>query len=91
MASKDYMRYVDECIERALVAAKFKFYTHENKGIANYESLERLLELLEGEVAELKEAIESGKKEHIQSECGDVVVYAALILDYIALKDKVVK
>lgn len=88
MIKRTYMKYVDEVVERASVCAKFKLYTHENKGIANYESLQRLLELLQGEVDELKEAVKLGAKEPIQSECGDIVVYAALILDYIAMKGK---
>lgn len=86
----EYKDYVANLLDDAMDTAKFKLLVHAHKGRANYTSTLELLNLLQGEVKELEDALALGKKECILSECGDIIVFAALMIEYIKSKGKVI-
>lgn len=78
----EYNNQVEKVLENAIQAGRYKFMVHSVKGGWAHKSTTQLLEELKKEVIELEEAIVSGKgKEFIASEIGDVVNYAAMLLD----------
>lgn len=70
----------DNVLEDALVAAKFKFMIHRRKGGWRHKDHSTLLKELKREVIELEQA---KTKEEIISECGDIINYAAMLMDNI--------
>lgn len=74
-----YLDEVNELLKEAAAVAAAKMVIHKDKGPweNKYTSVEALLEGLEAEVREAKEATTS---EELILECGDIVNYAAMII-----------
>jgi hypothetical protein len=68
----------NDILEDALVSAKFKFMLHRRKGGWRHKDKDVLMTELKREVKELQEA---KSKEAIISECGDIINYAAMLID----------
>jgi len=68
-------------MKRFIQAMKFKLYVHRAKGKFDWKSNEMLLDQLEAEVVELRNAVKLGKKESIISEAADVANFAYFIAD----------
>ena len=78
----EYNNRVEEVLDNVTQAGRYKFMIHSVKGSWGHKSQEVLLDELSKEVEELKEAILQNKgKEAIASEIGDVVNYAAMLLE----------
>jgi len=67
----DLRRFIDAMI--------YKLKVHSNKGKWEGLPIEKALELLQGEAAELKEAVEGGNLVEILTEAADVANYALII------------
>ncbi len=78
MKHSDLNSHEDAVLSDAIVAAKFKFMVHRNKGGWKHKTHDVLYNELLREVAELKEA---KGKEGVISECADIINYAAMIID----------
>ena len=67
-------------LKKFLVAMEYKFILHQNKGSFDWKSRDKLIEELEREIGELKQA---KTKEEVVSECADIANYAFMIADKI--------